>query len=216
MNQLDPKSLSILIALISLVGVIIGGSITIIGNLFIKRQERLAQISKLIAEKRLGAYEEVISSVRFASFGMGEMEDGKYFKQPLILNDLDSYNQWSAEYIIMCRRVTHLIDRDLDRNLWVLKNYLVYLSETLNHFTDANGKYSDPGKAKLLGAIVYDDFIQLTSAILEEAGKFFNKSIFHSQFTPAAIGSENYNLPKSFQKLALFSKREEINQLIRQ
>jgi hypothetical protein len=114
----------------------------------------------------------------------------------------------------MCRRVTHLIDRELDHKLWIFQNYLLYLGEALDRFTGTDGKYSDPERAKLFGTIVYNDFRQLTSAILEEASKFFNKRIFHSQFTPASISTKDYKLPENFSKLALFSKTEEINRLL--
>lgn len=48
--------------LLTLGGVIIGNTLTLMGNLLAKRQERRAQLHKIISEKRLDAYEEIITN----------------------------------------------------------------------------------------------------------------------------------------------------------
>ena len=198
------------------IGVVVGGTIPLVGSLLAKRAERLNELSKLIAEKRLAAYEEVITTVRFASIAAGSLEGKQFTKIPVILCYPERFDTWMIEFVAISRRVSHLIDADLSYELWVFQNYLHFLCEHLDKCRDAEGKISNTKTVGAIGEIVYKDFLQLTSRIIEQASKFFSTQIYRSRFEPSTIQKlEGPSvLPRYFAQLALISKKEEILRLI--
>jgi hypothetical protein len=119
-----------LILLLPLVGVIVGSTITIVGNLLMKRQERKAQAYKLITEKRIAAYENIIGIVKTASLAAVRIEDGERLSCPMIfLFGAKEYGSWFAHYVETTRNVTYLVDYKLNHRLLNFFNYLHYLEE---------------------------------------------------------------------------------------
>ena len=206
--------MEILNSLLPLIGIIIGSTLTWLITKHTKRQEWRTEVNKQLIEKRIAAYEEVISITKGAVIGGGEIINGVWCKYPLVLADSENYSNWSANFIFMTGKVSHLIDKDLSNKLGYFKNYLVYLDDYLGNWESNKEESVDSNKLKRVGVIIYEDFQKLTSDILESAGKFYSQTIYNESFEPATIIKEEFTLPEEFKNLVLFEKKQDILHII--
>jgi hypothetical protein len=180
-----------------------------------KRQERKAQAYKLITEKRIAAYENIIGIVKTASLGAVRIENGERLSCPMIfLFEAKEYGSWFAHYVETTRNVTYLVDYKLNHKLLNFFNYLHYLEEYIKPLRGENGKWKNEEIVKKLGTIIRQDFDKLTSEIEAEISKFFSSTIFKEKFVPPTLTQIKYELPEDFSELALFKKEEDIKRLL--
>jgi hypothetical protein len=206
--------IEILIALLSLGGVIVGSTLTTISNYIQKRQERKAQLHKLLAEKRIEAYEDILANIKWCIIAVGIWKDGEFVKYPQVFTNSDQFSQWYVDFAVITRRSSHLIDRELAYKIHVFNNYLVNLNNRLDYFRDEHGQFHDNEKAQMFGALLYEDFRKLTSDILEEASKFYSSGIYSDKFVPSMLKEKDFDLPSDFTGLALFTKVAEMHKLL--
>ena len=210
----------ILVGVLSLIGVVLGYCIKLASDLLIKNQERRNTLERLIIEKRLSAYEEIVALVRHASIGIAiDVINNEIILQPSIFYTLKSYDEWLASFITTYDRNSHLIDHELDYKLWVFQNYITYLDQV--YFSKVreiaassdNPEQLESEKLSMIGKIVYDDFRKLTSNILEEASKFYSIGIYRAEFLPSTIRNVQYSPPSNSTQLALFSRQRELREI---
>ena len=205
--------IEILVALISLGGVLVGSGLTLLGNFIQKRQEKSSQIHKLITEKRVQAYEDILAITKYGAVAVGIWENNQFIKYPGVFTDANQYDEWYANFALVAARSSHLIDQDLSYKIYVFNNYLVNLNNRLDHFRDDQKQFRDNHKAQLFGALLYEDFRKLTSDILNAATNFYGSGIYADKFEPAKL-EDNTDLPADFMELALFSKIQEMRQIL--
>jgi hypothetical protein len=110
------------------VGTLLGGGLSIASVLLSRRAERRSSLNKIIAEKRLNAYEEVIAFVRWASIGISEDMDKKPAKWPIVFENSERLDEWAATFPVVSRKTSHLVHEELAYEMWVLHDYLQRLS----------------------------------------------------------------------------------------
>src|SRR5438128_1156230 len=104
------------VILLPLIGVIIGSAMTFIGGLLSKRQERKAQVYKLLIEKRIAAYERIYDVTKSFQLGTYKVVDGEKLSRPMVLaKDANSFNHFFLHFIEATRNNKHLIDSELRR-----------------------------------------------------------------------------------------------------
>jgi hypothetical protein len=207
--------IEILIALLSLVGVIVGSTLTTLGSYIQKRQERKAQLHKLLVEKRIAAYEDILANIKWCIIAVGIWRDGEFVKYPQVFTNSDQFNQWYVNFAMITDRTSHLVNRELANKIHIFNNYLVNLNNRLDYFRDEHGQFHDNEKVQMFGALLYEDFRKLTSDIIEEASKFFSSGIYSDKFVPSSLNEEDYDLPSDFMELALFTKTAEMHALLK-
>jgi hypothetical protein len=210
-----PKMLVLLTGILSILGVIAGYFVKLLSDLFIKHQTRLNTLEKLIIEKRLYAYEEIIGLVREASIGIADgITDNKIILQSSILDTLERFDGWLTRFIAAYSRNTYLIDYELDYKIRIFMNYIANLDQV--YFTKIrtgldkanNAEQLEREKRSRIGRIVYDDFRKLSSDIVGEASKFYSTGIFRRDFRPSTIGTIEYIPPMILPSLLYFLDRE--------
>jgi hypothetical protein len=212
--------------LFGILGIVAGYFIKVFSDLLIKYQERRNILEKIVIEKRLSAHEKIISVVRSGSIGMGIFQDSEVMIQPYVLNSLEEYYDWYHKFLNTYLAIGHLIERDFDYKLWLFQNYLYNLDRILNNMLVMRNTHSKDNEdiervgsyesAKLIriGEVIYPDMKKLTRDILEEASKFFSSGIYKIEFTPSTIQVREYSFPENFTQLALFSRGEELRNML--
>lgn len=208
------KTIEILNALLPFTGLIIGSLITWLITKQTKRQEWRTEVNKQLIEKRISAYEEIIAVTKNVAIGGGETVDNTLIKYSLIVSINEYYSEWSLNFKIISTKYSHLIDSELSNQLTIFNNYLGYLDDYLGHWRTDDNEILNEDKLKKIGVILYEDIQKLTSNILEEAGRFYSKAIYDESFEPSTINRKEFKLPENFRDLALFSKRDDILQII--
>jgi len=205
--------IEILVAVISLGGVVVGSGLTLLGNFIQNRQEKNAQIHKLITEKRVQAYEDILAITKYGALAVGVWENNQFIKYPGIFTDASQYDDWYANFALIAARSSHFIDQHLSYKIYLFNNYLVNLNNRLDNFRDDQKQFRDNRKAQLFGALLYEDFRKLTSDILNAATNFYASGIYTDKFVPAKL-EDNTDLPPDFMQLALFSKLPEMREIL--
>lgn len=180
-----------------------------------KKQEWRTEVNKQLIQRRLEAYEHIIETTKGIAVAGGSIEHGEFSKYHLIVIESGYYNEWSKRFMAADSRFSHLIDSKLSYELFKLKNYLAYLSNDLGHWEKEGKNEIGEEKLKILGQIIYPDIKKLTDDILEESGNFYSKSIYIGSYEPSTQNRKEFQLPKDFKKLNLFSERKMIDELIR-
>lgn len=202
-------------SLLTLGGVLIGGVMALAGNLLVKRQERRGQLHKLIGEKRLNAYEEIMVAARMVVYAAGKIEDGKIERSPVILRDIEAFDAWFRNLVSIYMRVSHLVDKSTAARLMRLQNYLHNFEySVLARLRGADGKVADTALVEKVGVIVCYDFFKLGSDIVEAASRFYSSDIYNDEFVPSIVDREERKAAKDIFDLALFRRESEINDIL--
>lgn len=209
----------ILIVLLPLVGVIIGSLITFSGILLSKRQERKSQIYKLLIEKRIEAYEKILTITKSFQLGIFKIENDEKISCPMVMaKGAKDFTSLFLHFIEATRHHNHLVDIDLRRKTMNFYNYLVNLDQHLKQFKTEDGEWKDDKIVEQLGYMLSDDFVKLTSEIEVEISKFFSSKIYDSKFKPSTLhidlNKKETNFPPGFLELILFKKEGEIEKLL--
>lgn len=201
-------------ALLAMLGALLGSAIVVVGNLVTKRQERRTQLHKIISEKRLEAYEEIITTVRWAAVGTGEYIDGIFIKAPVILDSTESFDTWFGEFVVRDRRTAHLVDSRLAAKLLLFQNYLHNFDIiALDPRRDPINRTIEPEILRQIGIIVYGDFLELANSIVEQASHFYSSDIYSARFRPATIDRQWSTDGDDLRKYRLFTHRTEIEKI---
>lgn len=199
--------------ILPLVTLLIGSLLTWLITRSTKRHEWRIEVNKQLIQMRILAYEELISVTKGATIAGGHIIDGEFKKFPLFFRDSESYTDWTTRFIVMTGRVSHLIDSPLAGKLTDLQNYLAYLDDYLGNWDLSPDDKIDDSQLQKVGILLYEDVRKLTSAILEEAGRFYSDVIYNEKFSPSTTDRKPYSLPSDFRNLTLFAEKENIKSL---
>lgn len=193
-------------------GALLGGGLSITGILLGKRAERRSTLNRIIAEKRLEAYEQVIAHVRWASIGLYEDKMGISERWPILFDDPEKFSEWTAVLPVIDRKVSHLIHSELAEQLWVLQDYILRLEGEINPYREPTTFLLSENELREVGKIVYKDFIELTTRVIREASRFYTNEIYKLNFMPATLNMDliTLTLPHDYKDLAIFTRRTEI------
>lgn len=210
--------IELIIALISLSGVLVGSIVTFVGNLIQKRFERSSQVHKLIAEKRFEAYENLVASIKWCQISVGEIRNDRYVKYSQIFQSTEDYDNWYVNFSLIQSRFSHLWDKNLAEKLYIFRTYLANLNNLLDELRDKDGKFIDQSLVHEIGETLHEDIQKLCSSTSKEASKFYSTEIYASKFKPSTLfydskddGSEAFSVVSN---MLLYSMRPEIRSLI--
>ena len=211
----------LLTLLLPLIGVIIGGSVAIVGSLLTKRQERKSQIYKILVEKRIDVYEKILTITKSFQLGTYKIENDEKISRPMALaKDAKTYTSIFLHYIEVTRNNNHLMDIDLRRKTTDFYNYLANLEQYLKLLRTDDGEWKDEKIIEKLGYMLNDDFVKLTSAIEVEISNFFSAKIYKSKFKSSTLdksmNKKEMDISPEFLKLNLFKRENQIEELLKE
>ncbi len=193
-----------------LIGVLIGGLMTGGFLLFSKRNERLAQLHRILSERRIEAYEEIVTEIRWLKMGVGAMNDGVYVKWPMVLVTIEEWDKWFGGFVVHSARVSHYIDDELSICLTDIQNYLHHLEHTVIEPGRSLSDEQWKGFLKGSGQFLYDDLKVLANRGMSIASKFYESGLYKRYKPSSRFVDTTMVMPEYVKSLNLFTRRDEI------
>ncbi len=170
------------IPLTTLVAVVIGGLMTLASNYLLKKREIRLQLAQNLMKKKIDAYDELLSHVRFGNLlAASESGDGSLVKYPVIFQDENGFEEWECKFIITVRRVFHLIDADTYEACFAFQNYLLNLDKLTGGL---KGTTAIKRITPELGAKLLPDFKMYIGRIENCCYHFYRKGIYSLRINP--------------------------------
>ena len=202
-------------SLIAVGGVLVGSGLTLIGHVLTKKQERKTLLNKLIAEKRVDAYEEILVTVKRAMYGAGEFVDGEWKKFPQLLQFIEDYDRWMIELVAKQNRVSHLVDAKLASLLMDLQNYTHNFERlVLKELRNNDQTIKDQGKLEEIGVIVYYDFVEICHSIIAQASVFYSHGVYQNSYLPSTLAMESAVEDSDLNSCRLIKEYEKIEEIL--
>lgn len=159
-------------AVFALIGALSAGILSFISALVVKRREFNFSLMGKLLERRISAHERVITlatEMRVMNLLGGVTPGQELIRTPQIMLSRDEFTAWFRRFTTMCLEGTSWLSTDAKRELNLVQDYLVTLHSHLE------GVPSERFPA--LGALIRQDFIDLSSSLEKAAFKFFQRDI---------------------------------------
>lgn len=159
-------------AVFALIGALGAGILSFVSALVVKRREFNFSLMGKMLDRRISAHERVITlatEMRVMSLLGGVTPDQEPIRTPQIMLSLDEFTDWLHRFTTMCLEGTSWLSTDAKREFNLVQDYLV----TLHSHLEGVPSESYPA----LGALIRQDFIDLSSSLEKAAFSFFQKEI---------------------------------------
>lgn len=159
-------------AVFALIGALSVGALSFISALVVKRREFNLSLMEKLLDRRISAHERIITlalEMRVMNLLGGTAQDNEPIRTPQIMLSSEEFNNWFRRFTSMCLEGTSWLSTDAKRELNLVQDYLVTLHSYLE------GVPSD--QYPILGALIRQDFTDLSSSLEKAAFKFFQKDI---------------------------------------
>ena len=159
-------------AIFALVGALGVGTLSAVTALLVKRREFDLALTGKLYERRIAAHEkimEIATEMRVMFPLEGRYADGEFRRAPNVLQSKDVYEEWMASFTHRSLTGTSWLSTKAKRELNLVQDYLATLRMHLTGVPDAH--YPD------LGALIRQDFIDLSSSLEKYAFEFFRTGV---------------------------------------
>jgi len=201
----------LLIAIIAAVSALLGVFITQQYELRSKKKDLYYRLWEKVLDRRIQAHEQVIQLSKtlrtMVSLGYPE-EDGQLARTPAIMQSREEFDNWCAQFWQVVAPGSTWLSTEVTREVNLLQDYIVNLYEFLREVDSAHFPE--------VGAILRNDFIQLSDRIEKLAFSFFSRDL-----SKLRIGDlsewHKYPLEETQRRLAetaLFSRQKDLEVLI--
>jgi hypothetical protein len=159
-------------AIFALAGALGGGALSAATAFLVKRREFDLALTEKLFERRISAHEKVIeiaTEMRVMSPLSGRGEDGEVRRAPHVMLSRDSFDAWLASFTQRSMAGTSWLSTKAKRELNFVQGYLLSLHTYLAAVP--NERYPQ------LGALIRQDFIDLSSSLEKQAFEFFRTGV---------------------------------------
>lgn len=159
-------------AVFALVGALSAGILSFISAIAVKRREFNFSLTGKLLDRRISAHERVITvatEMRVMNLLGGVTPDQELIRAPQIMLSSDEFTAWFRRFTMLSLEGTSWLTTDAKRELNLVQDYLA----TLHSYLEGVPSESFPA----LGALIRQDFIDLSSSLEKAAFKFFQKDI---------------------------------------
>lgn len=159
-------------AIFALVGALGGGFLSFFGSLLLKKREFSLATSSKILDRRIDAHEKImlLASEMRVMVTLGGIEElGEIRRSPQIMTSREEFEGWFARFTRLSMEGTSWLSISTKREVNLVQDYLVTLHGYLNKVPSE--QFVD------LGAMIRQDFIDLSASLEKKAFLFFQKGI---------------------------------------
>lgn len=183
-------------AVFALVGALGGGILSFIGALLLKKRDFSLATSAKLLDRRISAHENVVAlatEMRVMVALGGVSDAGEVRRAPQIMLSREAFEDWFMRFTQLSLSGTSWLSTATKREVNFVQDYLVTLNMYLEHVP------SD--KFLLLGELIRQDFIDLSSSLEKTAFKFFQSGI--RKLKPDSLDKwHKYKRPETEKRLA--------------
>jgi hypothetical protein len=159
-------------AIFGLLGALAGGTVSFLASWLLRKREYDLRLWDRLLERRITAHESLIAMALemrvMAALGAVE-KDGDVARAPHVLRSRDDFEQWFGRFTQITMQGTTWLTTDAKRELNFVQDYLVTLYQSLI------GVPSE--KYLLIGQVIRQDFIDLSSGLEKKAYSFFGREV---------------------------------------
>ena len=159
-------------AIFGVLGVLVGGALSFVAALTLKRREFTLQVWERLLDRRIAAHEDVIAlavDMRVMT-GLGGIADsGELRRAPDVMSSVDKFETWLTRFAGKSAERTTWLSTDSKRELNFVQDYLVSLHKLITSIP--------PEKCVLVGEAVRQDFIDMSAGLEKSAFSFFEEDV---------------------------------------
>lgn len=159
-------------AIFALVGALGAGALSAATAFIVKRREFDLSLTAKLFERRIAAHEKVIeiaTEMRVMVPLGGSTTDGEVRRAPNVMMSRESFDDWLASFTQRSLGGTSWLSTNAKRELNLVQDYLLTLHMHLGGVP--NERYPD------LGALIRQDFIDLSSSLEKQSFEFFRTGV---------------------------------------
>lgn len=159
-------------AIFALIGTFVGGLTSFLATWGLRRSELRLRLREKILDKRIDAHERIIQVVK-PMRTMVVLENqaplSDLARAPYFFKDRKTFEEWYFAFASTANQYSTWLTIEVTRELYYAQDYLVNLHEFL--------KQVDSSKYFEIGALIRDDFVDLSSSIEQLAFDYFTKDL---------------------------------------
>lgn len=204
---------AIVIAVIGLLGVVVGGFLSLLAGVVVKRREHFFSIQSKIIDRRIIAHEYALSvaaQLRETVLADGIGEDGEVNRYPGIMSSDEILRSWIGSSVQPTSKHFPWLDISVVRHLNLIQDYLISLVKSIEDV--------QPEDYPRVGVIVRDDFIRLSHGLEVASLDYIAKGVY-GKITNTAKEHHKFQRVRSeseIKSMRLFTRWEEISSIIEQ
>jgi len=199
-------------AVFTLIGVIAGYSIQIIGNIFIKDKDFKLRLKEKILNRRIESHEQIIQlthSIRAMVSMRRTDSNGELARHPVIFSSKRAFYEWYAYYAEIIHKYSAWLSIKVTRELNLFQDYIVTLDEWIN-VIDNDQSYQE------IGNIIRDDLVSFSDKIEKLSFKYIEHDLYKMS-TGDLEEWHKYPLKETLSRLdstVLFKEKDQILEII--